>query len=104
MFSIVHNHAMPWKHGTFFLAQSLSTSKSLSDNTKIRFAVSLVEYYLYESIFLNEMLSSLKVAKKHMHVYCWDLRGMLETNNFVQKDSKQTIYFVYLPQFPSGHF
>ena len=39
----------------------------------------------------REMLSSLKVAKKYMHVYyfhgkhftCWDLRGMLETDNFV---------------------
>ena len=42
------------------------------------------------------MLSSLKVAKKHVHVYCfhgkhftcWDLSGMLETDNFAQKDSK----------------
>ena len=45
------------------------------------------------------MLSSLKVAKKYMHVVyyfhgkhftCWDLRGMLETDNFGFKDSKQT--------------
>ena len=28
-----HNHSMVWKHGTFFPAQSLSTNKSLSDNT-----------------------------------------------------------------------
>ena len=42
--------------------------------------------YLYEHIPLTEMLSSLKVAKKHVHVYCfhgkhftcWDLRGILE--------------------------
>ena len=89
---------MAWKHETFFLAQSLSTYKSLSDNTKTRFAVSLVGY-LYENTSLTELLSSLKVAKKHVHVYCfhgkhftcWDLRGMLKTDNFVQKDSKQTI-------------
>ena len=76
----------------------MSTNKSLSDNTKTRFAVSLVEY-LYENIPLTEMLSCLKVAKKHVNVYCflekhftcWDLRGMLETDNFVQKDSKQTL-------------
>ena len=45
------------------------------------------------------MLSSLKVAKKYMHVYyyhgknftCWDLRGMLETDSFGQKDSKLTL-------------
>ena len=45
---------------------------------------------------LTETLSSLKVAKKYMHVYyfhekyfkCWDLRGMLETDNFGLKDSK----------------
>ena len=43
------------------------------------------------------MLLSLKVAKKYMPVYCfhgkhftcWDMRGMLGTNNFGQ-DSKQT--------------
>ena len=42
------------------------------------------------------MLSSLKVAKKYMHVYyfdgkhftCSDLRGMLEADNFGQKDSE----------------
>ena len=45
---------------------------------------------------LTEMPSSLKVAKTHVHVYCfhakhlicWDLRGMLGTENFAQKDSK----------------
>ena len=87
---------LEWKHGTFFLAQSLPTNKSLSDDTKTRFAVSLVEY-LYENIPLTEMLSCLKVAKKHVHVYCfhrkhftcWDLRGMLENDNFVQKDSNR---------------
>ena len=38
---------------------------------------------------LTEMLSSLKVARKHVHVIaftealpCWDLSGMLETDNF----------------------
>ena len=44
----------------------------------------------YENIPVTEILSSLKVAKKYMHVYyfhgkhftCWDLRGMLETENF----------------------
>ena len=48
------------------------------------------------------MLSCLTVAKKHVHVYCfhgkhftcWDLRDMLETHNFVQKDSKQTLHKV----------
>ena len=63
--------------------------KSLSDNTKTVLAVSLVEY-LCRNIPLTEMLSSLRVAKKYMHVYCffgkhftcWDLRGMLETDNF----------------------
>ena len=82
----------------FFLAQSLSTNKSLSDNTKTRFAVSLVEY-LYDNMPLTGMLSCLKVAKKHVHIYCfhgkhftcWDLRGMLKTDNFVQKYSKQTL-------------
>ena len=59
----------PW-HGTVFLTQSLSTKKSLSDNTKTRSAVSYVEY-LYENISLTEILSSLKVAKKHVHVYCF---------------------------------
>ena len=42
------------------------------------------------------LLSSLKVATKHVHVYCfhgkhftcWDLRGILETDNFACKDSK----------------
>ena len=77
-----------------FHAQSLS----LSDNTKTRSAVSPVEY-LYEKIPPTEIFSSLKVAKKHAHVYCfqgkhltcWDLCSMLETGNFVQKDSKQTL-------------
>ena len=60
-------------------------------NTKTRFAVYVVEI-LYENIPLTEMLSSLKVAKKYMHVYyfhgkhftCWYLRGMLEADNFGQ--------------------
>ena len=51
------------------------------------------------NIPLAEMLFCLKVAKKRVHVYCfhgkhftcWDLRGMLETDSFVQKDSKQTL-------------
>ena len=89
----------------FFLAQSLSTNKLLSDNTKTRFAVSLVEY-LYKNIPLTEMLCSLK-AKKHMHVYCfhgkhftcWDLRGMLETDNFVKKDSQKQTLTLYCPAF-----
>ena len=59
------------------------------DSTKTRFVVSLVEY-LYENIPLTEMLSSVKVAKKHVHVYCfhgkhftcWNLRGMHETDVF----------------------
>ena len=63
--------------------------KSLSVDTKTRFAVYVVEI-LYENIPLTEMLSSLKVANKYTHVYyfhgkhfmCWDLRGMLETDNF----------------------
>ena len=45
------------------------------------------------------MLCSLKIAKKHMYVYCfhgkhfkcWELRGMPETDNFAQKDSKLII-------------
>ena len=61
----------------------------LSNNTKSRFSVSVVEI-LYECIPLAEMLSSLKVAKKYMPVYCFhgkhlmycDLCGMLETYNF----------------------
>ena len=98
MFLFQKHFVLAWKHGTFFLAQSLSTNKSLSDNTKTRFAVSLVDY-LYENVPLTEMLSCLKVAKKHVHVYCfhgkrftcWDLRGMLETDNFVQNYSKQAL-------------
>ena len=82
-----------------FLAQSLPTIKSLPYNTKTRFAVSLAEYS-YENIPLTEMLSSLKVAKKQVHVYCfhgkhftyWDLLSMLKTDNFTWKDGKQTIY------------
>ena len=42
------------------------------------------------------MLSSLKVAKKHVHVCfhgkhftCWDLRGMLETDSFAKKNSRE---------------
>ena len=73
----------------FFLGQSLPIIKSLSVNTKARFAVYVVEV-LYENIVLTEMLSGLKVAKKYTHVYYfhgkhlmyWDLRGMLETDNF----------------------
>ena len=60
---------------------------------------SLVEY-LYQNIPLTEILSCLNMGKKHVHVYCfhgkhfmcWDLHGMLETDNFVQKDSEQTLY------------
>ena len=71
------------------LLNKLPTIKSLSNNTKTRFSVSVVEI-LYECIPLTEMLASLKVAKKYMPVYCfhgkhftcWDLRGMLETDNF----------------------
>ena len=57
--------------------------------TDFRFAFSVVQI-LYENSPLTEMLSSLKVEKKYIHVYCfrgkhftcWDLRGMLETDNF----------------------
>ena len=57
--------------------------------TKKRFSVSVVEI-LCECIPLTEVLLSLKVAKKYMlvscfhgkHFTCWDLRGMLETDNF----------------------
>ena len=63
--------------------------KTLSDNRKTRFIVYVVEI-LYENIPLTEMLSALKAAKKYIHVYyfhgkhftCWDLRGMLEADNF----------------------
>ena len=81
----------------FFLAQSLSsTNKSLSGKTKPRFALSLVEY-LYLNISLIEMLSGLKVAKKHVHVYyfhgknftCWDLRGMLELTTLSERIVKR---------------
>ena len=42
-----------------------------------------------------EILSNLKVAKKHVHVYCFqgkhftcfDLCSLLETDNFSQKDT-----------------
>ena len=71
----------PWNHETFF---SFPIIISLFNNTKTRFTVSLVEY-LFENMPLTEMLSGLKVAKKHMRIYyfhrkhftCWDLRGML---------------------------
>ena len=51
---------------------------------------------------LTEMLFSLKVAKKYMHVYyfhgkhftCWDLHGMLETDNFGYKESKDFKQFI----------
>ena len=84
----------PWNHGTFSLAQSLPIIISLSDDTNTKFVVSLVEY-LYGNVPLTEMLSGVKVAKKHVHVYCfhgkhftcWDLRGMLETDLFAWKDS-----------------
>ena len=93
----------PSNHGKLFLAQSMPTVKSLSNNTKTRLSVSLVEI-LCECIPLTEMLSSLKVAKKYMPVYCfhgkhftcWDLHGMLETDNFGQKDSKQTLSLIIL--------
>ena len=81
----------------------MSINKSLSDNRKTRSAVSLAEY-LYENMPLTEILSILKIAKKHMCVYCfpakhftcWDFRGMLEIDNFVWKDSKQTIILEYV--------
>ena len=65
---------------------------------KLDWQISLAEY-LYENIPLTEMPSCLKVANKHVHVYCfhgkhftrWDLRGMFETDNFVQKDSEETL-------------
>ena len=61
------------------------TIKSLSNNTKTRFSVSVVQI-LCECIPLTEKLLSLKVAKKYMPVYCfhgkhftcWDLCGMLK--------------------------
>ena len=67
----------------------MPTIKSLSNNTETRFPVSVVEI-LCECIPLTEMLSRLKIAKKYMpalcfhgkHFTCWDLRGMLETDNF----------------------
>ena len=57
--------------------------------TNTRFSASVVEF-LCECIPLTETLSSIKVAKKYMpvhcfhgkHFTCWDLRGMLETDNF----------------------
>ena len=53
------------------------------------------------------MLSGLKVAKKYINVYCfhgkhftcWDLRGMLQTDNFGKKDSTQTLQ---MPKNPAG--
>ena len=57
-------------HGTFFFAPLLPIIKSLSSNTKARFAVSVVEI-LSENIHLTEMLSSLKVAKEYLHIYCF---------------------------------
>ena len=71
---------------SFLLNTCLLSNHYLISN---RFAVSAVEI-LYEDIPLTEMFSGLEVAKKHMHVYCfhrkhftcWDLRGMLETDNF----------------------
>ena len=86
----------------FFLLNNLPTTKSLSINTKARFAISLVEI-LYENIPLTEMLSGLKVAKKHVHVYCfhgkhftcWNLLDMLETDTFAKKDSKWAIYELF---------
>ena len=68
----------------------LSNCPLSANNRKSRFAVSVVEI-LYENIALTEMLFSVKVAKKCIRVYyfhgkhftCWDLRGMLEIDNFV---------------------
>ena len=48
---------------------------------------------------MTETISSLKVAKKHVHVYCfhmkhltcWNLNGILETDKLAQKDSKWII-------------
>ena len=87
LFSVVHNDPMESCH--VLLAQLLPTIKSLSNNTKTRFAASILEM-LYENISLTEILSSLKVAKKHVYVYCcrgkhftcWDLHGMLQTDKY----------------------
>ena len=77
-------------HGPFILSQPLLIIKSLSNNTKTKSAVSVVEI-LHENIALSKMLSSLKVAKKYMHVYCFHgkhftccdfFRGILETDSF----------------------
>ena len=89
IYSIIHTEMTPRNHVKFFLAQQLPIIKSLSYNTKTRFSVSVLEI-LCENIPLTEMVSSLKVAKKYMHVHCfqgkhftcWDLRGMYETDNF----------------------
>ena len=83
---------------TFFLDQSLSTSTSYLIIQKLHFQFNC-RISMTENIPLTEMLSSLRVAVTDMLVYCfhwkhltsWDLCGMLETANFVQKDSKKTI-------------
>ena len=80
MFSIVYNDTM--------LNNCLLSDHYLITQN-LEFAVYVVEI-LYENIPLTEMLSSLKIAKRYIHVYyfhgkqftCWDLRGMLETDNF----------------------
>ena len=87
MLSIVHNDTM--ELGNVLSCSVIVYYQSLSDNTKTRFAVSIVQI-LYENIPLTEMLFSLKVEMKYIHIYCfrgkhfmcWDLRGMLETDNF----------------------
>ena len=91
LFSIAHNDTMECS----FLSNNCLLSNHYYQITKTRFAVQVVKI-LYESIPLTEILSCLKVAKKYMHVYyfdgknftCWDLRGMLETDSFEQKDSE----------------
>ena len=70
-----------WIHGKFCLAQKLPTIKSLSNNTKTRFSVSVVEF-LYKCIPLTEMLSSLKVAKKYMPAYWFHGKYLIHVLGF----------------------
>ena len=73
----------------FLLNNCLLSNHYVIIQKKTRFAVSLVEIR-YENFLLTKTLSSLKEAKKHVHVFCfhekhftcWDLRGMLEADNF----------------------
>ena len=113
MFSFQKHFVLVWKHGTFFwisLNHCPLTNRYLIIQ-KLDLQFSLVESSC-ENITLTEILSCLKVAKKHAHVYCfhgkhftcWDLRGMLETDNFVQKDSKQTLHTMLTNEFHAGAF